>query len=188
MNINELIHYGVKGMHWGIRRYQNYDGTLINPKQIRKDNRIAFEKGRDATIASEAHKMQIRSVEKQLNKEKKIIDKYGKDDKKAMKQFMKSQSELKALKTLEVYKEYTTKDAEEHCKELIKKYGNDKVNKISYDKEGNINEKIHNGEEYAAAFLLGAMPMVMLQTPVGFILVPPSKNTMARRLQNQVKD
>ncbi len=30
---SELYHHGVKGMKWGVRRYQNKDGTRIGPKK-----------------------------------------------------------------------------------------------------------------------------------------------------------
>lgn len=37
MEIIELYHYGTKGMRWGIRRYQNKDGSLTPAGQKRRD-------------------------------------------------------------------------------------------------------------------------------------------------------
>lgn len=58
-NNGELFHWGVKGMKWGVRRYQNKDGSLTNAGKNRydrdvrennakkKDNRIVID-GPDA--------------------------------------------------------------------------------------------------------------------------------------------
>lgn len=55
MDKNELYHWGVKGMKWGVRRYQNKDGTLTAEGKNRydrdvrennakkKDNRIVID-------------------------------------------------------------------------------------------------------------------------------------------------
>lgn len=38
MENNELYHHGVKGMRWGVRRYQNKDGSLTSAGKKRYDN------------------------------------------------------------------------------------------------------------------------------------------------------
>ena len=38
MENNELVHYGVKGMKWGVRRYQRKDGSLTPAGKKRYDD------------------------------------------------------------------------------------------------------------------------------------------------------
>ena len=50
---NELYHHGIKGMKWGIRRYQNKDGSLTpqGKKKYEKNRRAAAGKTKQERVA-----------------------------------------------------------------------------------------------------------------------------------------
>lgn len=56
MEYNELTHWGVKGMRWGVRRYQNEDGSLT------ASGRRRYNQSDDSKAASEIRKKSVREM------------------------------------------------------------------------------------------------------------------------------
>ena len=50
---NELAHWGIKGMRWGVRRYQNKDGTLTPVGRKRYENELAKLKEQERVIKNQ---------------------------------------------------------------------------------------------------------------------------------------
>ena len=82
LDSNELYHYGIKGMKWGVRRYQNPDGSLTaaGKKKARQDymedNKKAFELGKEATVYGHAT---AKSMNRTIKLENKLDKQYEKD-------------------------------------------------------------------------------------------------------------
>lgn len=76
MNERELIHYGVKGMKWGVLRYQNADGTLtaagkVRDRMNRKSNRKRAEKvlkGSKKTVKRRLSQITDEELQKAVNR------------------------------------------------------------------------------------------------------------------------
>lgn len=66
MDNNQLQHWGIKGMKWGVRRYQNEDGSLT-AAGIKRYNRDADEKGYDRASGSGARYKVVGEGKKQRN-------------------------------------------------------------------------------------------------------------------------
>ena len=87
MRDNELYHYGIKGQKWGIRRYQNKDGTLTNAgkKRLAKEEaRIKSEKKVLQNRKRTQNKIKkLEDMQKELDDQKRELDGYSNSSKKS---------------------------------------------------------------------------------------------------------
>lgn len=69
MNNNELTHWGIKGQKWGVRRYQNKDGSLTPAGKERyadsmADTKVYTKKGVELTLRKQPTSLIAASIQK----------------------------------------------------------------------------------------------------------------------------
>lgn len=74
MSNYELVHWGTKGMRWGVRRYQNRDGTLTNAGKKRYNKELEKLREEARTIknkkATEAKIDRLNTLKNKIDNEK----------------------------------------------------------------------------------------------------------------------
>lgn len=79
--MNELYHHGIKGMHWGVRRFQNPDGTLTaaGKRRERAEDRAARREAKQQRLWNAKNSSQLSDKELtdqilRLQREKQLKD------------------------------------------------------------------------------------------------------------------
>lgn len=197
---NELYHYGVKGMRWGVTRARQKTGSSGNltksqmKREFKDDKKKAFENGREGTALGRA---MVYGSKKLIKLEKKIDKAYEKDPNGAKKSTQKKVHEWeKNAKTLmQIGEQYNKvhENSKKHVNELISKYGKDIVNPIKYKKFKNdrvgeyelMNERVASGKEWIKSIVVTLSPLPIVMRPASANSRGKSLYTIAKMLNDR---
>ena len=180
-----LAHYGIKGQKWGVRRYQNTDGSLTSEgkarakKEYKADNKEAFEKGKVATVYA-------RASEKATKEYNRFQNKYEKNPTEKNKVLLEAHK--RAKNELNKASKDSLDTVNKHREQLIKKYGKEAVSDIKFNKSGAINERIASNEQIASCVGL-SLSMIGFSmaagSPVTFIVTPRSPKSLGNEIYDK---
>lgn len=143
---DELYHHGIEGQRWGIRRFQNKDGSLKPAGKKRYDKEVAKLKAEKKKLRNEISIQKKVDKLKQLEKERDALKAQSKNLKKNSKSHSsENKSEDKQVETIEQKRERLLKSTD--AKELYENRAllttnelNERINRI--DTEAKLNSKI----------------------------------------------
>ena len=126
-----LYHHGIKGQKWGVRRYQNEDGSLTSAGKKRYEKALGAKDSALSKANANRQKYQdrVKSIESAKDyksyRKQKIEEDFGDDVKEDSKKFNKILNDLFEVNNIdEYYSKYERKSLKQSYKEFTKNYSN----------------------------------------------------------------